>query len=96
MFMRTLSPLEAQRSYRARNSAVVEALELADAAGGKGLEHEPLRATSAQKGELDPITVFFPGAGSCRVDPASQAAPSSLPVDGGGGGAAWGQTRGGR
>jgi hypothetical protein len=83
MFMRTLSPLEAQRSYRARNSAVVEAVELADAAGGEGLEHKPLRTKSAQEGELDPIPVFFRGAGCCRVDPAGKAAPRSLPVDGG-------------
>jgi hypothetical protein len=36
IFMRVFGPLEMQRSYRARKSAVVEAVELAVAAGGDG------------------------------------------------------------
>jgi hypothetical protein len=59
MFMRAFSPKETQRSYRARKSAVVEAVVLVDAAGDDGLEHEPSLTTSAQEGELDPILVFF-------------------------------------
>ncbi len=59
MLMWAFTPLETQRSYRARKSAVVDAVVLAVAAGGDGLEHEPFRTTSAQGGELDMIVVFF-------------------------------------
>jgi hypothetical protein len=59
--MQVFSLLEMQRSYRARKFAVVQAVKLAVAAGGDGLrqEREPLRTTSAQEGELDPIPVVF-------------------------------------
>jgi hypothetical protein len=59
MFMQAFSPLETQRSYRARKSTVVEAVVLAVTAGGNGLEHEPIWTTSAQEGELDLFAVFF-------------------------------------
>jgi hypothetical protein len=54
MFMRVFNPLEMQWSYRARKSAVVEAEEIAVAAGGDGLRRDRglLRTTSAQEGEL--------------------------------------------
>jgi hypothetical protein len=41
MFIRTFSPLETQRSYRTRKSAVVVAVVFAVAAGGGGLQHRP-------------------------------------------------------
>jgi hypothetical protein len=59
MFMRVFNPLEIQRSYRARKSTLVEAEEIVVAAGGNGLRRGPLRTTSAQVGELDPILVVF-------------------------------------
>ncbi len=59
MFMQVLKPLEIQRSYRARKSAVVEAGEIVVTAGGDGLRRGPLRKTSAREGELDPIPVVF-------------------------------------
>jgi hypothetical protein len=52
MFIRVLKPLELQRSYKPKKSAVVEAEALA---GGDVLRREPFRTTSAQEGELDPI-----------------------------------------
>jgi hypothetical protein len=59
MFMQVFKPLEMQRSYRARKSAVVEAEEVVVAAGGDGLRRGPLWKTSAQEGKLDPIPVVF-------------------------------------
>jgi hypothetical protein len=50
-----LKPLEQQRSYKAKKSAVVEAEALAVPAGGNLLSREPVRTTSAQEGELDPV-----------------------------------------
>jgi hypothetical protein len=55
MFIRVLKPLQLQRSYKAKKSAVVEAEALAVPAGGDVLRREPFRTTSAQEGELDPI-----------------------------------------
>jgi hypothetical protein len=59
MFIRVFKQLEIQRSYRARKSSVVEAEALAVAAGGDVSRREPLRTTSAQEGELDPIPEVF-------------------------------------
>ncbi len=59
MFMRVFKPFEMQRSYKAKKSAVVEAEDTVVAAGGDGLRRGPLRTTSAQEGELDPIPVMF-------------------------------------
>ncbi len=58
MFMQAFKPLEIQRSYRTKKSAVLEAEEIVVTAGGDGLRQGPLR-TSAQEGELDPILVVF-------------------------------------
>jgi hypothetical protein len=41
MFIRALNPFDRQRSYRARNSAVADAVETAVAAGGDGLDDVP-------------------------------------------------------
>jgi hypothetical protein len=57
--MRVFNPLEMQWLYRARKSAVVEAEEIAVAAGNDGLRRGPLRTTSAQEGKLGPIPVVF-------------------------------------
>jgi hypothetical protein len=59
MFMRVFNPLEIHRSYKARKSAVVDEEEIVVTAGGNGLRRGPLRTTSAQEGELDPIPVVF-------------------------------------
>jgi hypothetical protein len=61
------------------------------AAGGGGLGGFPFRTTSAQEGELD----TGKSCGRLAGDPASRPAPTTLPVNGGGG-AVRGQTRGGR
>jgi hypothetical protein len=45
MFMRVFSPLEMQRSYRARKSAVVDTEELVVTASGDGFRQGPLRTT---------------------------------------------------
>ncbi len=69
------------------------------AAGSDGLGDVPFRTTSGQEGELDTVTGLHCGASCCRCggypDTAGQAAPSTLPVSGGGR-AVRGQTRGGR
>jgi hypothetical protein len=82
--MRVFNPFKMQRSYKAKKSAVVEAEDTVVAAGGDGLMRGPLRTTSAQEGELDPIPVMEGGWRSA-VDtvPAGRPAPSPLPVDGG-------------
>ncbi len=84
--MRVFNQLEIQRSYRSRKSVVVEAEEIVVSIGSDGLRRGPLRTMSAQEGKLDPIPVVFWGAGSWRSavdpDPASQLAPSPLPVGG--------------
>ncbi len=59
MFMRVFNPLEIQRSYKARKSAVIEEDEIVVAAGGDGLRRGLLRTMSAQEGKLDPIPVIF-------------------------------------
>jgi hypothetical protein len=59
MFIRVFKPIELQRSYKAKKSAVVEAEALAVTAGGDELRREPLRTTSAQEGELDPIPAVY-------------------------------------
>jgi hypothetical protein len=82
MFIRTLSPFDTQRSYRARKSVVADALETAVAAGGGGLDDVPFQTTSAQEGELDTVTGLYCGTSCCRCggDPAGMAAPTTLPV----------------
>jgi hypothetical protein len=99
MFIRALNPFDMQRSYRARKSAVDAAVVTAVAAGSDGLEDVPFRTTSSQEGKLDMVTGLYCSASCCRCggypDTAGQAAPSTLPVRGGGG-AARCQTRGGR
>ncbi len=50
--MRVFSPLEMQRSYNARKSAV-------DDITTGGFRQVPLRTTSAHEGELDPNLVVF-------------------------------------
>jgi hypothetical protein len=59
--MRVFSPLEMQRSYNARKSAVEDVTT-----GSEGFRQVPLRTTSAHEGELDPTPVVFWGAGSWR------------------------------
>ncbi len=59
MFMRVFKLLKMQHSYKAKKSAVVVAEETVVAAGGNGLRRGQLQTTSAQEGELDPITVEF-------------------------------------
>jgi hypothetical protein len=58
IFMRVFNPLEMQRSYKAKKSAVVDEEEVVVAAGGDGLRQGALW-TSAQEGELDPNPVVF-------------------------------------
>jgi hypothetical protein len=57
--MRVFNPLEIQQSYKARESKVVDEEEIVVTAGGDGLRRGPLRTTSAQEGELDPISAVF-------------------------------------
>ncbi len=91
-----------QLLYRARKSAVVDAVEAAVAAGtvgDNGFTTFPFRTTSSQEGELDAVVELHCGASCCPCDgdpdTAGQAAPTTLPVSGGGG-ATRGQTGGGR
>ncbi len=59
IFMRVFNPLEMQRLYKAKKSAVVDEEEVVVAAGGDGLRRGALWTTSAQEGELDPNPVVF-------------------------------------
>jgi hypothetical protein len=59
--MRVFSPLQTQRSYNARKSAVDDDITT----GGEGFRQVPLRTMSAHEGELDPNPVFWV-AGSWR------------------------------
>ncbi len=52
IFMQVFNPLEIQRSYKAKKSAVIDEEEIVVAAGGDGLRQGPLWTTSAQEGEL--------------------------------------------
>jgi hypothetical protein len=56
--MQVFSPLETQRSYNARKSAVDDI-----STGGEGFRQVPLRTTSAHEGELDPNPVFCVASG---------------------------------
>ncbi len=58
--IRVFSPLETQRSYNARKSAVDDITT-----GGEGFRQVPLRTTSAHEGKLSPNPVFWV-AGSWR------------------------------
>ncbi len=67
MLILALSLLDTQRLYRARKSAVVDAVEAAvpaGAVGGNGLAAVPFRTTSAQEGELGSVAELYCGA-SC-------------------------------
>jgi hypothetical protein len=55
--IRVFNPLEMQRSYNARKSAVEDVTT-----GGEGFRQVPLQTTSAHEGELDPTPVIFWGA----------------------------------
>ncbi len=54
MFMWVFTLLEIQRSYRARKSAVVEAVELAVTSGGDQLKREPLHHNVSPGGQVGP------------------------------------------
>jgi hypothetical protein len=55
MFIQALSLLDTQRSYRARKSAVSDAVVTAVVAGSNGLKVVLLKKISAQEGELDMV-----------------------------------------
>jgi hypothetical protein len=62
MLILVLSPLDTQRLYRVRKSAVVDAVEAAFAAGavsGTGFAAVLFRTTSAQEGELDVVAELY-------------------------------------
>jgi hypothetical protein len=80
MFIRALSPLDTQRSYRAKKSAVAVVVA-ADAAGDE-LEDVPL-LTSAQVGELETGRHCSASCGRLNGDPAGRQAPTTLPASGG-------------
>jgi hypothetical protein len=67
MLILALSPLDTQRLYRARKSAVVAAVEAAvpaGALGSTGLAAVLFRTMSAQEGELGAVAELYCGA-SC-------------------------------
>jgi hypothetical protein len=83
MLIRALNPFDTQRSYRARKSAVADAVVAAVAAGGDELEDVPLLTTSAQVGELETGRHCGASCGRLNGDPASRPAPTTLPASGG-------------